>query len=365
MPTSDTQKSVTLSQVESRSRSTPTPMTQQPLARTNQPNSLKPSRDGPIMACAANLRRLKASSRQIYRELRDCRASFSRLTIPHQSTFEAEWVTFVDQYKNLLDDADLSASQLIAVIKVYLVLQSSKNEAPEADMITELGNLQQTLANRTYDLCRRCEKIGEDVQASHDRLSEAVEMSRTTLAHFENGKNANSTGGNVDTSARVSTNKPSSRPAGSISTYFWELVSAFLALISPESDCRKEPRQETKKGASDPRRTQGRRQDSNESTKRFPNTNPRQNTQSSQLSQSSATSGTLSAIKEVITGLETQAPLFDAFTELAQHLRNEVEAYLRAFEAAKAYPASVRLFISYDPRDVLIRYTHTLEKEGA
>ena len=61
--------------------------------------------------------------------------------------------------------------------------------------------------------------------------------------------------------------------------------------------------------------------DSTKPAKRSTDTNARQDTQSSQLTLASSTSATLAAIKEVITGLETQAPLFDAFPELAQHVR--------------------------------------------
>ncbi|KAJ8454889.1 hypothetical protein ONZ51_g12767 [Trametes cubensis] len=354
MSTSHASKFVTLSPAESVSRKALMP--KQTAAISKQPALLRPPQNGPIMACAANLRHLKTSSRKIYRGLRDCRANFLRLTILHRSTFEAEWATYADRYKNLLDDADLAASQLMAVIKVYLVLQSSKNEAPEADMITELGNLQQasptadtilptthtihtlppsqTLSGRTYDLRRQCEKIAEDVQASYDRLSKIVETSSVALAHPATGKSGNSTGRNVEPSANDSTNKPSPRPAGSISSYFWKLFSALLSLVLSGDSYGKET-------SGDARRDQGQRQDSTKSAQqptRTPST--RQGTQSSQLSQTSATSAALDTITEVITGLERQAPLFNAFPELAQHLRNEVDAYLRAFEAAKAYPAS-------------------------
>ncbi|KAJ8463339.1 hypothetical protein ONZ51_g10321 [Trametes cubensis] len=371
MSTSHASKFVTLSPAQSVSRKALMP--KQTAAISKQPALLRPPQNGPIMACAANLRHLKTSSRKIYRGLRDCRANFLRLTIPHRSTFEAEWATYADRYKNLLDDADLAASQLMAVIKgelqglahasraltmsaVYLVIQSSKNEAPEADMITELGNLQQasptadtilptthtvytlppsqTLSGRTYDLRRQCEKIAEDVQASYDRLSKIVETSSVALAHPATGKSGNSTGRNVEPSANDSTNKPSPRPAGSISSYFWKLFSALLSLILPENNYGKET-------SGDARRDQGQRQDNTKLAKqpaRTPST--RQDTQSSQISQTSATSAALDTITEVITGLERQAPLFNAFPELAQHLRNEVDAYLRAFEAAKAYPAS-------------------------
>ncbi|KAH9887917.1 hypothetical protein C8Q73DRAFT_193220 [Cubamyces lactineus] len=338
MSTSLAQKSITLSPAEPASRNALSP--QQAAARVKQPSLSKHAQDGPIMACAANLRHFKTSSRRIYRGLRDCRASFSRLVIPRRSTFEDGWATSADRYKNLLDDADLAASQLMAVIKVYLVLQSSKNEAQEADMITELGNLQQTLTSQTYDLRRRCEKIREDVQASYHRLSETVEMCGMTLAHPANGRDGSSTDSEIGAGASDSTNKPSSRPAASLSFYFWKLVSAIWALMSPESNRGKGPCEGTHEGKDDTREGQGRRQDSTKPAKRSTDTNARQDTQSSQLTLASSTSAILAAIKEVITGLETQAPLFDAFPELAQHLRNEVDAYLRAFEAAKAYPAS-------------------------
>ncbi|KAI0659986.1 hypothetical protein C8Q70DRAFT_108049 [Cubamyces menziesii] len=258
------------------------------------------------------------------------------------------------QYKNLLDDADVAASQLMAVIRVYLVLQSSKSEAQEADMVTELGNLRKSLTERTYDLSSRCKDLRGDIQASYERLSQAVETNGITATDPSN--NMESSG---ETQARRS-DKVSGTPARKPSI-LGRLMSAFLCRVLRKP--RKSERQTAKlsRGLTNPERTPKDASQTGDEMRIAPSTSDQRRPPARQDSQADAIPTTLEAIRESILGLETQAPLFDAFSELARHLRNELDAYLHAFEAAKALPANRKKALDEAQSRVVVSSKHWKE----
>ncbi|KAH9887927.1 hypothetical protein C8Q73DRAFT_194116 [Cubamyces lactineus] len=309
---------------------------------------------GPITTCAANLRSLKTSSRQMYRAMRDIRASMSRLDVAGRDTFEGDWVAFVDRYKNLLDDADLVASQLMAIIKVYLVLQSSKSEAQEADMITELGNLRQSLTERTYDLSSRCKDVRGDVQAFCERLSQTAKTKRITAVDPATNTESNPSAKGGETQSRRSDN--ASGPPGHMPSILERLMSAFFCRVFSR------PRKSDKQRSKSSRKLAGSggvAKDSSQTDGEARIDERRPPTR--QDSQADAIPATLQAIREVVSGLETQAPLFEAFPELARHLRNELDAYLHAFEAAKAFPANRKKALDEAQTRVVVSSKHWKE----
>ncbi|KAJ8461836.1 hypothetical protein ONZ51_g11284 [Trametes cubensis] len=314
------------------------------------------AQSGSLTTCAANLRSLKTSSRQIYRTLRDIRASMSRLDVAGRNIFEGDWVAFVEQYKNLLDDTDVAASQLMAVIRVYLVLQSSKSEAQEADMVTELGNLRKSLTERTYDLSSRCKDLRGDIQASYERLSQAVETNGITAADpSDNLENSRET-----QTRRLGSDKASGTPARKPSI-LGRLMSAFLCRFLRKPRTSERQTAKLSRGLTNPERTPKDASQTGDETRIAPSTSDQRRPPARQDSQADAIPTTLEAIRESILGLETQAPLFDAFSELARHLRNELDAYLHAFEAAKALPANRKKALDEAQSRVVVSSKHWKE----
>ncbi|KAH9887922.1 hypothetical protein C8Q73DRAFT_711231 [Cubamyces lactineus] len=308
-----------------------------PVNKPNPVYSRKVSVGRPITGCVANLRDLAVSSRGLYRAIRDTRGSVSRLNILGRDAFEAEWTAFAERYKNLLDDSDLAASQLIAIIKVFLVLQSKKGDAPEDDMISELDSLRQTLTERQYDLSSQCNKLREDVGRDYVVLSQAIDSEGALCPSNRVNSNDSKTPDPSSKPNRTDTNSSVVVPKVFI---LWRIFNAIRLrrVRNPETQNRTDCRPVKSKPSRMEKIARKKRQQRKPKGADRPST-ARQGTQSSQAS---AASTTLEAIKDILEKLEQQEPLFDAFPELAKHLRNEIDAYLRAFEAVKAYPARRR-----------------------
>ncbi|KAI0324393.1 hypothetical protein GY45DRAFT_1439108 [Cubamyces sp. BRFM 1775] len=315
-----------------------------PINKPNPAYSRISSVGRPITGCVANLRDLADSSRGLYRAFRDTRGSVSRLNFTGRDAFEAEWTAFAERYKNLLDDSDLAASQLIAIIKVFLVLQSKKGDAPEDDMISELDTLRQTLTERQYDLGIQCNKLREDVSKNCTDLSQAIDLDGVLCLDPKTSIHANTGDSKTPGLPRKPTRTDTSSTVVVSKVFIlWRILSAvrLRRAKKPETQTRTERkpvRSKLPRGEKMGRKKQPKRQ--TKGADRAPAV--RQGTQSSQLSRASAASATLEAIRDILEKLEKQEPLFDAFPELAKHLRNEIDAYLRAFEAVKAYPARRR-----------------------
>ncbi|KAI0330785.1 hypothetical protein GY45DRAFT_1434458 [Cubamyces sp. BRFM 1775] len=371
-----------LSPAESTPRDVNTPKPPAIATRFKRPNSRNAAQIGPITTCAANVRTLKISSRQLFRALRDTRTAVSRLDVAGRDSFGADWVAIVDQYKNLLDDTDLAASQLMAIIKVYLILQSSKSEAQEADMITELGNLRQSLSERTYDLSSRCKTIRAEIQVSYDRLSNAVHTDVITGAGPQASKKGVSSSdtsggtqpqyemlwsisivGDTDVFPCVRQSDGASSPPARKPSILGRLMSALLDRLLRRP--RKSDRQTSKSSrrAVHPDRISESKEASQSDGERHIASGIADGRRppARQDSQTDAIPTTLHAIQEIISGLETQAPLFEVFPELAQHLRNELDAYLHAFEAARAYPANRKKALDEAQARVVVSSKHWKE----
>ncbi|KAJ8456758.1 hypothetical protein ONZ51_g11937 [Trametes cubensis] len=294
----------------------------------------------PISGCVANLRDLALSSRGLYRAFRDTRGSVSRLNIPERDVFEAEWTAFADRYKNLLDDSDLAASQLIAIIKVFLVLQSKKGDAPEDDMISELDSLRQTLIEREYDLGSQCNELREDVRRDCAKLFEAINSEGVTPLDSKTSNDDSKISELPSKPIRADSDGSTARKV----FILWRILNVVDRLRrARKSETQNQPERKSNRSKAifkgnvtrkEKKSRQARGADRPPAAK--------QRTQPPHLSQASAASATLEAIKEILEKLEKQEPLFDAFPELAKHLRNEIDAYLRAFEAVKAFPGRRR-----------------------
>ncbi|OSD04982.1 hypothetical protein PYCCODRAFT_1432717 [Trametes coccinea BRFM310] len=266
--------------------------------------------------------------------MRDTRRQLSRLNEPSRESLKAEWTTYVDRYEQILNGSDTTASKLAAVIDVYLALQGNTEDDKEGAMITELTLLRAELERPQPDFTSECMKLSNDMKGLCSKL--------------------------MGSPPRDSVASQDATPKGNINV---EPVVAQSAVgFAQESPMR--GRTPTNEG---PRSLWSFLLPAAVSSPPIPTVLPHVGTNTSNLTQaqvmafdrfkqlgelgangtsSRSTGASRNLTNNILAGtingniqtLEAQAQQFSVFSELTQHLKNEIGAYLLAFKAAKAYP---------------------------
>ncbi|KAI0356835.1 hypothetical protein OH77DRAFT_1588731 [Trametes cingulata] len=300
----------------------------------------------PIATCATNIRDLAPNAKTLHRAMLDTRRQILRMDIPERDSLKAEWTARIDLYKNILDGTNAAANQLAGVIDVYLALQNNTNEGQEENMIKELSALRANLERTDFRFNVQCASLKENIDAFHRRLADPASNEQANqLSASANKHDSDTNVTHLETSALSSTNSQQQPVAvrQEVTTNFstrsaWsrlcELVSPAAAPVSaPASASGGAPIRTEEmvvdhikrlnEGASV--RIQRQRSGGTPSTDHGVPSEP-------------VDPPFLSAVKETSRRLDLQTRQFEAFSEIAQHLKNEINAYTQAFQAAKAYP---------------------------
>ncbi|KAL7277040.1 hypothetical protein ACG7TL_008884 [Trametes sanguinea] len=301
----------------------------------------------PIAKSAASIHDLAITAQTQHRAMRDARRQLSRLNEPSRESLKAEWTTYVDRYEQILNGSDTTASKLAAVIDVYLALQGNTEDDKEGAMITELTLLRAELERPQPDFTSECMKLSNDMKGLCSKLMGSPP--RDSVASQDATPK-----GNINVEPVVA----QSAVGGDINSLDF-YMSLLMARQSPMRG-----RTPTNEG---PRSLWSFLLPAAVSSPPIPTVSPHVGTNTSNLTQaqvmavdrfkqlgelgangtsSRSTGASRNLTNNILAGtingniqtLEAQAQQFSVFSELTQHLKNEIGAYLLAFQAAKAYP---------------------------
>ncbi|KAI9061971.1 hypothetical protein FKP32DRAFT_1677598 [Trametes sanguinea] len=291
----------------------------------------------PIAKCAADIQGLSVAAQTQHRAMRDIRRQLSRLNDPSRESLTAEWTTYLHRYERILNDSDVTASKLTAIIDVYLALQGNTEADKESAMVTELSTLQAELEKVQPGFNSECLALASDMKGFYSKAT------GPPRSHGLPGQDATLTANGSVTPTTVQpapepTQEPAIRtrsPTNESPRRLWSF--ALPAVSSPST-----PAVSAHTGNKGP----GSALTSAQATavNRFKQLGNL--ARSTQLADASPIDTSRKLSNEVLTetvkanvqALEAQAQQFSVFSELAQHLKNEIGAYLLAFQAAKAYP---------------------------
>ncbi|KAI9061977.1 hypothetical protein FKP32DRAFT_1686791 [Trametes sanguinea] len=364
--------------------------------RAAMPQTLTTSRGGPIANCVLILRDFKLSSQELHDTLHDVVA---RTGAAGKDAAVHDWRTYIQRYEEIVSGASRAGSQLRALIKTYLILQQKKRESTADDMVAELTNLRTMLETYHFDAKKLCESLRSDIAASYGNLTpDMLETSSSSgicdrlVAEPEQLPQSDPlrVGGDL-----VPEILPGDASEANVKTkMLWVLHAVFnLRLKKPRNrngePSTTTPRRSQSAGSvsarsmSDPGKAHvkipgkhrvllslapcGKLEDFEDSAETEP-TSPKQNGPLPSESTSQTAQGRhqeparnttpdafrstdeiramqlqeeafrelVQAIDIVLKELDRLAPEFDTFSELAQHLRNEITAYINAFSAYRA-----------------------------
>ncbi|KAJ2982582.1 hypothetical protein NUW54_g10733 [Trametes sanguinea] len=284
----------------------------------------------PIAKCAADIQGLAVAAQMQHRAMRDTRRQLSRLNDPSRESLKAEWTTYLDRYERILNDSDVTASKLAAIVDVYLALQGNTETDKESAMVTELSTLQAELEKVQPSFNSECVALASDMKGFYSKATGSPPF------HGLPGQDLTLTanGSVTPTTVQHAPERLWSFVLPAISSPSTSAVSAHTATNCPGSTL-------TSAQATAVDRFKHLAQ-----AKIVVYTATGNLARSTQLADASPIDASRKLSNEVLTeavkanaqALEAQAQQFSVFSELTQHLKNEIGAYLLSFQAAKAYP---------------------------
>ncbi|KAL7277048.1 hypothetical protein ACG7TL_008893 [Trametes sanguinea] len=365
--------------------------------REAMPQNAATSRRGPIANCVLVLRDLKLSSQELHGTLHDVVA---RTGAAGKDAAVHDWRTYIQRYDEVVSAASRAASQLRALIRTYLLLQQQKHEFKIGDMIVELSNLRSILENYHSDTRKLCDSLQNDIAAFYGRLTpEMLESSssigiceqlvaepehlpldatRHNVEHIPKISPVDVSGTHVKTTMlwvlevvfRLRLKKPRNKngepspsgtgrsqsagspPAGAMSdsnnTHETQTPNKHRISLPPCGRLRDfddstdiEPTSQMQNGPAISERpsvpAQGRPR-SESAHKAMPHAVRMVSTDDIRANQLKEETfrDLVKAIDSVLQELDRLAPRFDTYSELAEHLRNEITAYINAFSGYQA-----------------------------
>ncbi|KAI0330787.1 hypothetical protein GY45DRAFT_1361278 [Cubamyces sp. BRFM 1775] len=316
---------------------------------------------GPIAKCITTVRNLALSTKTLHRAFRDAGRHIARINDPRRATFQAEWSTVTRRYKSFIDDSDIAAGKLAAIINIYLALQGNTHETQEASVSTELLTLQsasivfiacqQELENCNYIFSGPCANLRNDIETFFLKL-----VGRKV--DTQDDETASPLNSPLD--ARIAPlpapqeSQPEPAGQGSASakptpSRMWSLLTDRLpalnaTLLSSRSPAAAESTLTAAQAAAVghfARATGGHTQVQQQRRHVEEATGPAQSqAQAPTISDKPLVDVVIASMKDIMLSLATQSPQLDVFRELTLHLKNEIRAYLQALQSAKAFPTA-------------------------
>ncbi|KAI0324391.1 hypothetical protein GY45DRAFT_1439106 [Cubamyces sp. BRFM 1775] len=296
-----------------------------------------------------DLRSVAATSQLLRGVLRDTELCIARMTIRNQEDFVYEWMGIVKRYEQMLDQADRAASQVAAVLEVLYLIREKRSATP-GDIIQELDALHPKLEPRAYELKPVCAALRNDVEEFYLRIRGAIH-GNSTAAREDTDKTY------VNPDVRREGLKPTNTPSAStksssrrtaarhhvsrLCTILARILGFPLPLL-----CAVRMSEESEEEYYGPRATAwsattGHQDlppvDKDPPGAYMPNDASRMRCESPQevpasheQLQETESLILLESLKEILGGLDKQTHKLDAFPQLAEHLQNDIEAYVTA-----------------------------------
>ncbi|EIW54651.1 uncharacterized protein TRAVEDRAFT_22579 [Trametes versicolor FP-101664 SS1] len=273
----------------------------------------------PIIECATTIHKLAGDARSLHKALDETQRRILRVPAPLMpSELVLEWRKVSEAYGAILHASDVCATNLAATMNTHISLQGEIVDEDAEDMIEELSALQKDVKTAPTHMSTSCADLKRHVEAflrsvNSTAPSRAPGAASSTAASastssFPHSGSVHSGRAHDETSGAplgpVYTNDVSSRA--------WSRVNNALAALWQLD--------EHKNGSQS---VPGAR------SAAAPETPSR-----------AVDEALVGAIKGIIAGLDQQIQQFKAFTDVAKHLENEINAYHSAFLAFKMYPTS-------------------------
>ncbi|KAI0659988.1 hypothetical protein C8Q70DRAFT_983371 [Cubamyces menziesii] len=305
---------------------------------------------GPISICITTVRGLAPSAKNIHRAFRDTGRHIARIDGPRRDTVRSEWSMYTRRYKTIIDESDVAAGKLAAVINVYLALQENTQESQEANMTTELLTLQSEFDGYHYIFSGPCANLRNDVEACYLKLtdlkSDTSVNARASLLNAPSDAKVACSQAFSENRGQSETTVQGSAPATTTPKGMWDLFTerlpTFYTTTSPQSPPAVEnanltPAQAAAVGIfaqAAPSHIHVQQRQHMPVTTGY----ARSQTQVSSILDKPHTDVVIASMKDIMLSLATQAPQLDVFRELTLHLKNEIKAYLQALQSANAFP---------------------------
>ncbi|KAJ8455791.1 hypothetical protein ONZ51_g12336 [Trametes cubensis] len=276
---------------------------------------------GPISICITTVRGLAPSAKNIHRAFRDTGRHIARINGPRRDTVRSEWSMYTRRYKTIIDESDVAAGKLAAVI-----------------------NGASTYANGP------CANLRNDVEACYLKLtdlkSDTSVNARASLLNAPSDAKVACSQAFSENRGQSETTVQGSAPATTTPKGMWDLFTerlpTFYTMTSPQSPPAVEnanltPAQAAAVGIfaqAAPSHIHVQQRQHMPVTTGY----ARSQTQVSSILDKPHTDVVIASMKDIMLSLATQAPQLDVFRELTLHLKNEIKAYLQALQSANAFP---------------------------
>ncbi|KAJ8463343.1 hypothetical protein ONZ51_g10319 [Trametes cubensis] len=329
---------------------------------------------GLIATCIDTLQELAPSAKILHRAFRDAGRHLARIDDPRRDALKSEWTTLTKRYKSIIDDSDVAAGKLAAVLNVYIALQGNTREGQEASMITELSTLQTVdieLDSYHYVFSGPCASLRNNVETFYLKL---VDPTGSRRDHERASLSTPPLERKSESMPQVQESQPEpivqgGVPANPAPRKMWGLLTerlpAFYATPSPQSPPAADhentltPAQATavsvfKQASQGHIHVQHRRHLDGATLL------ARSSTQTQLASEKPVVDIVIASLKDIMLSLGKQSPELDVFRELTLHvgvhpricvqhildsiytvnvqLKNEIKAYLQVLQSASAYP---------------------------
>ncbi|KAI0324387.1 hypothetical protein GY45DRAFT_383603 [Cubamyces sp. BRFM 1775] len=302
---------------------------------------------GPIATCISTLRELAPGAKVLHRALRDASRHIARIDDPRRDTLKSEWSTYTKRYKSIVDDTDVAAGKLAAVINVYLALQANTREGQEASMITELSTLQSELDGYNYVFSGPCANLRSNVETFYLKLVDPTgdrrEHERAALftapldIHSENTSQPQESQPEPLVQGGVPANSTPRRMWGLLT----ERLPTFYATPSLQSPTTVENSLTHAQATAVNVFAQAGQDHTHILHRQHTDgaTSPiHSSTRTLVASEKPVVDVVIASIKDILLSLGTQGPQLGVFRELTLHLKNEIKAYLQVLQSANAFP---------------------------
>ncbi|KAH9887915.1 hypothetical protein C8Q73DRAFT_711166 [Cubamyces lactineus] len=304
---------------------------------------------GPIATCIDTLRELAPSAKTLHRAFRDAGRHLARIDDPRRDALKSEWSTLTKRYKSLIDDSDVAAGKLAAVLNVYLALQGNTREGQEDSMIAELSTLQSELDSYHFVFSGPCANLKNNVETFYLKLVDPTGSRRdheraslSTPSIETQGESMPQSQGNEPEPI-----VPGGVPANPTPRKMWGLLTerlpTFYATPSPRSPPAAENTMTLAQATAVNVFAQAGQGHTHVQHRQHLDgvTSPvRSSAQDLPASQKPVVDIVIASIKDIMLSLGRQGPQLDVFRELTLHVKNEIRAYLQVLQSASAFPTS-------------------------
>ncbi|KAJ8456756.1 hypothetical protein ONZ51_g11935 [Trametes cubensis] len=292
-----------------------------------------------IAKCNDTLSSLAPSAKHLHRAFRDVSRQVARIDDPRRDVLKSEWSASTKQYKGVIDESDVFAGKLAALIKVYLALQGNVQEGQEC--LVELNGY-------NYDFGASCTTLKGNVEVFYLKLVDPTGNRREN----ERALQAEMFSRAQSESPPQETRQPEAAisSVAYVSQFLWrmwdlliERLPTLYATTTAQTALDVENRNTLAPAQTTALNSLAQAGTSDVHVRQRGGGNPEfthSHTATPLTSDKPVHDIVATSIKEIMLSLGRQASQFDVFRGLTFHLKNEINSYLQALQSANAIPTA-------------------------